>query len=142
MHITRARARAMSPERGNLTAMPGKMDGKTALITGGASGIGAATVRLFVAEGARVVVADVQDERGRRLVEELGDAADYVHADVSREADVRAAVARAARSVRPPRLHVQQRRATRGVGGSIEMISAEGYDHDASACSSAVSSSA
>ncbi len=107
--------------------MSGKLDGKTALITGGASGIGAATVRLFVAEGARVLVADVQDERGRRLVEELGDAAEYVHADVSREADVRAAVARAVD--RFGRLDCMFNNAGyAGVGGSIEMIPTEGFD--------------
>jgi NAD(P)-dependent dehydrogenase (short-subunit alcohol dehydrogenase family) len=107
--------------------MRGKLDGKTALITGGASGIGAATVRLFVAEGAHVLVADVLDERGRRLVEELGDAAEYVHADVSREADVRAAVARAVD--RFGRLDCMFNNAGyAGVGGSIEMISTEGFD--------------
>ncbi|MET0850807.1 MAG: glucose 1-dehydrogenase [Candidatus Rokuibacteriota bacterium] len=107
--------------------MSGKLDSKTAVITGGASGIGAATVRLFVAEGARVLVADVQDERGRRLVEELGAAADYVHADVSREADVRAAVARAVD--RFGRLDCMFNNAGyAGVGGSIETISAEGFD--------------
>lgn len=50
----------------------GRLEGKVAVITGGASGIGEATVRLFSAHGARVVIADVQDERGRRLAEELG----------------------------------------------------------------------
>ena len=43
----------------------GKLDGRTAIITGGASGIGAATVRLFVEQGARVLIADLQEERGR-----------------------------------------------------------------------------
>ncbi len=73
----------------------GKLDGKVAVITGGASGMGAGTVRRFVDEGARVVVADVTDERGRALVAELGAAAVYAHADVSREADVAAAIASA-----------------------------------------------
>jgi 3alpha(or 20beta)-hydroxysteroid dehydrogenase len=53
----------------------GKLDGKVAVITGGASGMGAGTVRRFVGEGARVVVADVTDERGRALTAELGAAA-------------------------------------------------------------------
>ncbi|HBY60415.1 MAG TPA: short-chain dehydrogenase, partial [Solibacterales bacterium] len=59
-------------------------------ITGGASGIGAASVRRFAAEGARVVVADVQDEAGREIARQSGGV--YVRADVSREADVAALV--------------------------------------------------
>jgi NAD(P)-dependent dehydrogenase (short-subunit alcohol dehydrogenase family) len=71
----------------------GKLDGKVAVITGGASGMGAGTVRRFVAEGARVVVADVTDERGRTLAGELGASAVYARADVSREEDVAGAIA-------------------------------------------------
>jgi NAD(P)-dependent dehydrogenase (short-subunit alcohol dehydrogenase family) len=70
----------------------GRLDGKVAIVTGGASGIGEATVRLFHAEGARVVAADVQDARGKRLAEELGAGAVYQHADVSQEAEVKALV--------------------------------------------------
>ena len=64
-----------------------KLDGKVALITGGANGQGAAESRLFVEEGARVVVADVDDERGKVLADELGEAAIYVHHDVTSEED-------------------------------------------------------
>lgn len=74
----------------------GKLSGKAAMITGGASGIGAATARLFAAEGARVLIADILDEEGAALAWELGGAAVFQHADVSREADVAAAVDRAA----------------------------------------------
>jgi NAD(P)-dependent dehydrogenase (short-subunit alcohol dehydrogenase family) len=64
-----------------------------AVITGSASGIGAATARRFVEEGAKVVVADVQDEAGKALAADLGaDDAVYVHCDVSREEDIAAAV--------------------------------------------------
>ena len=64
-----------------------------AVITGGASGIGECTARLFVKHGARVVVADIQDELGGRLCAELGAAAaSYVHCDVTVEGDVAAAV--------------------------------------------------
>lgn len=65
-----------------------RLDDKVAVVTGGASGIGEGTARLFVGEGARAVIADVQDGRGQKLAEELGPSAAYVHADVSLEADV------------------------------------------------------
>lgn len=68
--------------------MSGRLGGKVAVITGGASGMGAATVRKFVAEGARVVIADVQDEKGRALAEDIGPEAVFAFADVCREADV------------------------------------------------------
>jgi NAD(P)-dependent dehydrogenase (short-subunit alcohol dehydrogenase family) len=73
----------------------GKLDGKTAIITGGASGIGEGTVRLFAEQGANVLIADVQDERGTALANELGACAVYQHTDVSSEADVKAVIARA-----------------------------------------------
>ena len=69
-----------------------RLRGKVALVTGGASGIGEATVRLFVDEGASMVLADLQDERGRSVAKDAGPRAVYVHADVSREADVAAMV--------------------------------------------------
>jgi NAD(P)-dependent dehydrogenase (short-subunit alcohol dehydrogenase family) len=73
----------------------GQLDGKVAVITGGASGIGASTARLFVTEGARVVIADVLDAAGARLAEELRDASVYVHTDVSEEEQVQRAIATA-----------------------------------------------
>lgn len=71
----------------------GRLDGKVAVITGAASGIGAGTVRRFVEEGARCVVADIQDEPGQALAAELDDAAVFHHTDVTVEADVEGAVA-------------------------------------------------
>jgi len=71
----------------------GRLEGKVAIVTGGASGIGAATVRRFVSEGARVVVADINDDAGTRLVAELGQGAAFHHTDVSVLPEVEATVA-------------------------------------------------
>ena len=70
----------------------GRLDGKVAVITGGASGMGAATVRRFVGEGAQVVIADLQDAAGAALAAELGKNAVFCRTDVGREADVQAMI--------------------------------------------------
>lgn len=104
-----------------------RLANKVALVTGGGSGIGEATVRLFVAEGAAVVIADIQDDRGRRVAGELGPRAAYVHADVSREDDVQAAVAETVR--RFGRLDCMFNNAGYGgVGGRIAEIPVAGFD--------------
>ena len=105
----------------------GKLDGKVAVITGGASGIGAAAVRLFVEEGCRVVIADVQDDKGARLADELGKSCAYLHADVSRESDVSGALAHALS--RFGRLDCLFNNAgLGGVSGPIEAIPVDGYE--------------
>ncbi|XP_039059068.1 secoisolariciresinol dehydrogenase-like [Hibiscus syriacus] len=70
------------------------LEGKVALITGGASGIGGSTARLFVQHGAKVVIADVQDDHGSSISEQLGghETISYVHCDVTCDSDVRNAV--------------------------------------------------
>ena len=70
----------------------GEMDGKVAVVTGGASGIGEATVRLFIEEGAKVVIADMQQERGEALANELGNVATFVQVEVRQEEQVKSAI--------------------------------------------------
>ena len=72
-----------------------RLDGKVALISGAARGIGGETARLMVEAGAKVVVGDVLDEKGRETVRSMGDAALYVHLDVTSEESWVAAVAAA-----------------------------------------------
>lgn len=76
-----------------------RLEGQAAWISGGASGIGAATVRLFAAEGAKVAFVDVQAEEGRRLadsIRDVGGDARFFEVDVGREDEVRASLDRAA----------------------------------------------
>ena len=70
--------------------MAGRIEGKVAVVTGGCSGIGLATVNRFVEEGARVVIGDIDDERGNALVGQLGgeEIATYVHVDVTSKDEV------------------------------------------------------
>jgi 3alpha(or 20beta)-hydroxysteroid dehydrogenase len=63
----------------------GRLDGKVAIVTGAARGQGAAIARRFATEGAKVVLGDVLDEDGKTVAEEIGEAARYVHHDVSEE---------------------------------------------------------
>lgn len=79
--------------------------GKVALVSGGASGCGAAAVRLFAGEGARVIIVDRQEDLGAKLAEEIksaGGEAVFAAADVSKAAAVKAAVARGVAAFGPP----------------------------------------
>ncbi len=81
--------------RANLSAYgrePMKLPGSSALVTGGASGLGAATVRQLVAGGARVIIADLNEAAGLALAEELGEAVHFVATDVTNEESVLAAL--------------------------------------------------
>ncbi len=71
------------------------IQGSVFIVTGGASGLGAATARMFAAAGAKVVIADVNAPAGEALAAELGGVAQFVRTDVTREADGQAAVAAA-----------------------------------------------
>lgn len=106
--------------------MGGRLQGKVALVTGGGSGIGRATCRLFVAEGAQVVVADLNADGARRTAESLGAAAVAHAMDVTREPDWE-------RAVRVPverfgRLDVVCNVAGIGRGGSIEDTNLADWD--------------
>ena len=71
-----------------MPAVRGRLTGRVAIVTGGASGIGAACARRLVAEGATTVIADVQDEPGAALADELGAACSYLRTDVTEEEDI------------------------------------------------------
>jgi NAD(P)-dependent dehydrogenase (short-subunit alcohol dehydrogenase family) len=75
--------------------MSAELDGKVAIITGGANGIGRATAEIFVSEGARVVIADIDDRAGADVAEALGDDAMFERTDVSDPDSVRKVVANA-----------------------------------------------
>lgn len=72
--------------------MAGRLEGKVAAITGAASGFGAGAAKRFVAEGAKVVMGDIQDDAGQKLADEIGDSAVYVHCNVTIESEVSAMV--------------------------------------------------
>ena len=64
-----------------------RLKGKRVLVTGAARGIGESIAELFAAEGAMVIVSDIQDELGQKVAAKLGECARYIHLDVSKEAD-------------------------------------------------------
>jgi NAD(P)-dependent dehydrogenase (short-subunit alcohol dehydrogenase family) len=94
------------------------IQGKTALVTGGASGLGAATVRMLAAAGAKVVIGDINEQAGNALAQELGAAVSFVKLDVTYGADVQAAVEKAGK------LHVLV--TTAGIGFAEKLIGKNG----------------
>jgi NAD(P)-dependent dehydrogenase (short-subunit alcohol dehydrogenase family) len=107
--------------------MAGRLDGKVAVITGAASGIGRGTVDLFVREGARVIAADIQDDKGARIEEDHKGMAHYVRCNVLEEKDIAAAVAAATEHF--GRLDCLFNNA--GAGGARDRaddVTAEGFD--------------
>ncbi len=75
--------------------MANRLQDRVAVVTGAASGIGEATARLMVAEGASVLLADIADSRGKALADELGENAEFAHCDVASEHDISGVVDRA-----------------------------------------------
>jgi len=107
--------------------MAGRLDGKVAVITGAASGIGRGTVDLFVAEGAKVIAADIQDDKGARIEEDHKGNARYVRCDVSVESDIANAIAAA--TTHFGRLDVLFNNAgTGGARDGADGVTAEGFD--------------
>ncbi|MEZ5571484.1 MAG: SDR family oxidoreductase [Halioglobus sp.] len=114
-----------------------RFNNQCVVVTGGASGIGEATVRALVKEGGSVVIADLQDERGHALVAELGDATCFHHTDVTVEDDISAAIALAQRQFGPLTGMVNNAGIV-GAVGSIMETSVEAFDHTMSILSRAV----
>jgi NAD(P)-dependent dehydrogenase (short-subunit alcohol dehydrogenase family) len=107
--------------------MLGRLDGKVALITGAASGIGLGTVELFLREGARVVAADVQDEKGAMLERRFPDTLRYIRCDVTEESQIAAACALAASAFGG--LDILFNNAGHGgMPGGVDAMTAEGWD--------------
>ncbi|KAH6762161.1 hypothetical protein C2S52_019594 [Perilla frutescens var. hirtella] len=76
-----------------LSAVTKRLEGKVALVTGGAAGIGESTAKLFSKHGAKVAIVDVQDELGHSVIKQIGPSnSTYIHCDVTNEDDVRNAV--------------------------------------------------
>jgi NAD(P)-dependent dehydrogenase (short-subunit alcohol dehydrogenase family) len=107
--------------------MPGRLDGKVAVITGATSGIGAATARRFVAEGARVVIAGRSAERGLALAAELGKPAVFHRADVMHESEIAAVIDAAIE--RFGRLDCLFNNAGASTPGEIATITEEQFDY-------------
>jgi NAD(P)-dependent dehydrogenase (short-subunit alcohol dehydrogenase family) len=105
----------------------GRLEGKVAVITGAASGIGRGTADLFVKEGAKVVAADIQDDKGARLEEEHGKALRYLRCDVTKEEDVKAAID-LAKSAFGKVDCVFNNAGTATMGESAELVTAESFD--------------
>jgi NAD(P)-dependent dehydrogenase (short-subunit alcohol dehydrogenase family) len=107
--------------------MTGRLSGKVAVITGAASGIGRGTVDLFVKEGAKVIAADIQDDKGARMEEEHGKALRYIRCDVTKEGDIKAAIDLAQRTF--GRVDCLFNNAgTPGPLESAEIVTAESFD--------------
>ncbi len=103
--------------------MGGRLNGKVALITGGASGLGECAAILMAQEGAHVVIADIQAEKGKALATKIGTAAHFVPLDVTSEAQWKAAIAAAVETFGA--LHVLVNSAGIGLGKTVEEIELE-----------------
>lgn len=115
----------------------GRFDQRTVVVTGGASGIGEATVRAIVREGGNVVIADLQENLGMALAAELGPATVFRHTDVTSEADIEGAIATGQEAFGGITGMVNNAGIV-GAIGSIMDASAESYDQTMAILSRAV----
>ncbi|MBC8171045.1 MAG: 3-hydroxyacyl-CoA dehydrogenase [Anaerolineae bacterium] len=99
-----------------------EIKGLTALVTGGASGLGEATVRMLTQTGANVVILDLNEPPGKALVAELGDVTRYIAADVSNEAQVQSAIDLAYEAFGGLNLLVN----CAGIGAALKTVGKEG----------------
>ncbi|MFX1481850.1 MAG: SDR family NAD(P)-dependent oxidoreductase [Promethearchaeota archaeon] len=104
-----------------------KLDNRVAVVTGSASGIGKSIAEIFAEEGARVVVSDIQDDLGLKLVDSLGEKATYIHADVTIEDDVKAMIDHALDTFGRVDCIVNNA-GMGGVKGEIESVPVEEFD--------------
>jgi NAD(P)-dependent dehydrogenase (short-subunit alcohol dehydrogenase family) len=100
------------------------LNGVSAVVSGGASGLGEATVRALAAEGAKVVVADLNEDKGKALADEVGGV--FVKTDVSNEEQVQAAVQAAVDTGAPLRVIVN----SAGIGWASRTVGRDGSPHD------------
>jgi NAD(P)-dependent dehydrogenase (short-subunit alcohol dehydrogenase family) len=102
------------------------INGTAALVTGGASGMGAACSRMLAGAGARVTLLDMQADKGKALADELGGGARFVEADVTNEEAVQAAVQAATEGSEPLRVAIN----CAGIGWAQRTINRDGSPHD------------
>ena len=100
------------------------LNGVSAVVSGGASGLGEATVRMLAAEGAKPVIADLNEDKGKALADEVGGV--FVKTDVSDEAQVQAAVQAAVDTGKPLRVIVN----SAGIGWASRTVNRDGSPHD------------
>jgi NAD(P)-dependent dehydrogenase (short-subunit alcohol dehydrogenase family) len=101
------------------------LEGASVIVTGGASGLGEASVRRLVARGANITIADINDERAKGVVDELGSQVEFVHTDVTLEPDVQELV-RVAAGRGPIRVVVN----CAGYGVAKRIVARDGTPHD------------
>jgi len=107
--------------------MTKRLDNKVALITGGTSGIGAETARLFIQEGAKVIVSGRSEEKGEILSEELGESCKYLLSDVTKEEDIENSVAETINQF--GKLDILFNNAGGPVGAGIEKVTQKDIDY-------------